>query len=84
MTGGEPLSLDGGLQLVDASGRVFTPNPVATAAAAGRIDDREDALAIRLQPGITADLIVVFDVPNDAEDFRLRLRGGFVDVTLDR
>ncbi len=84
VTGGEPLSLEGSLQLVDAAGRVFTPNPVATAAAAARIEDRADALTIRLQPGITTDLIVVFDVPNDAEEFRLRLSGGFVDVTLER
>ncbi len=79
-----PHSLSGNLILIDGQGRQFTPNVAATAATAFRDDSRQDALTFDLQPGIDSDLVVVFDVPDEAEDFRLRLLGGFVDITLDR
>ena len=83
-TGRAPRSLAQALQLVDADDRLFTPNATATAAAAQRDDARQDALTATLQPGLTVDLLVVFDVSADAGPFRLRLLGGFVDVTLDQ
>ena len=79
-----PLSLAGALQLVDGLGRVYTPNPAASAAVAVRDDSPADALAVALQPGIEVEMIVVFDLPDDAEDLRLRIRAGFLDVVLDR
>ena len=82
--GAAPLSLAGALQLVDGLGRVYTPNSAASAAVAVRDDSRADALVVSLQPGIEVDLIVVFDLPDDAEDLRLRIRAGFLDVVLDR
>ena len=39
-------------------------------------------LAVELQPGLTVDLVLVFDVPEDAEGLLLRVGGGFVDVAL--
>jgi len=83
-TGDVPTSLAGRLRLRDGRGREYTPNLTATAAVALRDEDRQDALAYELQPGLNIDLVVVFDVPDDAEDFRLRVLGGYVDVTLDR
>lgn len=83
-TGDTPTSLAGRLRLRDGRGREYTPNSAATAAVALRDEERQDALAYELQPGLNVDLVVVFDVPDDAEDFRLRLLGGYVDVTLDR
>ncbi|PZC49459.1 MAG: protein of unknown function (DUF4352) [Chloroflexi bacterium] len=83
-TGLEPFSLEGTLILIDSRERRFTPNGEATENSA-RIDpDRGSALSLDLQPGITTDLVVVFDVPEEAENFRLRIVGGFVEVELDR
>lgn len=83
-SGRAPLSLADALQLLDDEGRLFRPNAAASAAAALRSDGVGDALSVALQPGITTELIVVFEVPNGAEGFRLRVSGGFVDVELDR
>ena len=83
-TGPEPLSLADRLGLVDGAGRAFSPDAHATAVAARRDGNRVDAVAMALQPGLTLDLVVVFDVAEDAEDVRLRLRGGFVDVALEQ
>ena len=83
-TGLDAFTLDGALALIDGMGRRFTPNGVATENAA-RIDlSLGSALTQDLQPGITIDLVVVFDVPEEAEDFRLRISGGFAEVALDR
>lgn len=83
-TGRAPFTLAETLVLVDGLGRRYTPNATATANAARIDNDRSDALAQDLQPGITTDLVVVFDVPEEAEDFRLRIEGGYVEVELDR
>jgi hypothetical protein len=83
-TGLTPLSLAGSLILIDGAGRQFTPNLAATAASAFRDDSRQDALNFDLQPGIDSDLLVVFDIPEESENFRLRISGGFVDVILER
>lgn len=83
-TGLDAFTLDGSLVLIDAVGRRYTPNATATENAA-RIDaDRGNALTQDLQPGITTDLVVVFDVPEEVGDFRLRITGGYVEVELDR
>ncbi len=83
-TGLTSLSLAGSLLLIDGTRRQFTPNLAATAATAFRDDARQDALNFDLQPGIDSDLIVVFDIPDESQDFRLRISGGFVDVELER
>jgi hypothetical protein len=83
-TGLTPLSLAGNLILIDGAGRQFTPNLAATVATAFRDDSRQDALSFDLQPGLDSDLLVVFDIPEESENFRLRIAGGFVDVILER
>jgi hypothetical protein len=83
-TGLTPLSLAGNLILIDGAERQFTPNLFATSATAFRDDLRQDALNFDLQPGIDSDLLVVFDIPEESENFRLRIAGGFVDVMLER
>ena len=83
-TGLDAFRLDAALVLIDGQGRRFTPNAAATANAARIDSSRGDALTQDLQPGITTDLVVAFDVPDGAEDFRLRITGGFVEVALDR
>ena len=81
-SGSAPLLLDGALVLIDANGRSFSPNLAATENAA-RVDaEYGDALMLHLQPGILTDLVVVFDVPHDGFGFRLRIKGGYVDVEL--
>ena len=83
-TGLDAFTLGGALVLIDAQGRRFTPNAVATENAARIDESRGNALTRVLQPGITTDLVVAFDVPDDAEGFRLRIRGGYVEVELNR
>ncbi len=82
-TGTSPLTLDGALGLVDATGRGFSPNRLATENAAIAHPDHADALVQVLQPGIITQLVVVFDVPHDAYGLRLRIEGGYVDVELE-
>ena len=82
-TGTTPVSLAGALLLIDEEGRTFTPNVMATAAVALRDDSRFDGLSFELQPSIATNLVVVFDVPQEASGLRLRLLGGYVDVDLD-
>jgi len=82
-TGLIPSSLRDSLQLVDDQGRLFTASDEATAAVARRSTERADALVTVLQPGITTDLIVVFEVPEEVEGLQLRVTGGYVDVSLE-
>ena len=77
------VSLAGRLQLLDVQGRIFSPDAEATAAVALRDESRRDGLVVDLQPGLETDLVVVFQVPEQDERFRLRLSGGYVDVELD-
>lgn len=79
-----PVSLAGRLLLLDGQGRTFSSDAEATAAVALRDESRRDGLVVDLQPGLETELVVVFQVPEQAENFRLRLSGGFVDVELDR
>lgn len=83
-TSDAPVSLSSRLLLLDGRGRIFSPDAEATAAVALRDDSRRDGLVVALQPGLETDLVVVFQVPEQAENFRLRLSGGYVDVELDR
>ena len=82
-TGTSPRTLDGALGLVDATGRSFTPNRLATENAGIAHPDHVDALVQVLQPGIITQMVVVFDVPHDAYGLRLRIEGGYVDVELE-
>ena len=82
-TGTSPRTLDGALGLVDATGRSFTPNRLATENAGIAHPDHVDALMQLLQPGIITQMVVVFDVPHDAYGLRLRIEGGYVDVELE-
>jgi hypothetical protein len=83
-TSDAPVSLGGRLLLLDGRGRIFSPDAEATAAVALRDESRRDGLVVVLQPGLETDLVVVFQVPDLAENLRLRLSGGYVDVELDR
>lgn len=83
-TGLDAFTLGGSLVLIDARGRRFTPNAAATENAARIDDSRGNALTRVLQPGITTNLVVAFDVPEEAEGFRLRISGGYVEVELNR
>jgi hypothetical protein len=82
-TGLIPNALGDALQLVDDQGRLFTASGEASAAVARRSADQADALETILQPGITTDLIVVFEVPEEVEGLRLRITGGYIDVSLE-
>ena len=83
-TGLDAGTLEGALLLIDGSGRRFSPSVAGTAVAV-RVDaNREDAQAVSLQPGITTALVAVFEIPDEAEDFRLRVSGGYAEVELDR
>jgi hypothetical protein len=83
-TSDAPVSLSGRLLLLDGRGRIYSPDVEATAAVALRDESRRDGLVVGLQPGLETALVVVFQVPEEAENFRLRLSGGYVDVELDR
>lgn len=80
--GADPIALEDRVRLLDASGRSYSPVPEASATAAQRDPELADALAVELQPGLTVDLVLVFDVPEDAEGLLLRVGGGFVDVAI--
>ncbi len=82
-TGATPRSLRDSLQLIDGDERLFTASGEATAAAARRAVGRGDGLETVLQPGISTDLVVVFEVPEGVEEFRLRVSGGYVYVSLE-
>jgi hypothetical protein len=81
-TGATPVLLGERVSLLDAARRSYSPVPEASATAALRDPVLEDALAVELQPGLTVDLVVVFDVPEGADGLLLRVVGGFVDVAL--
>ncbi len=82
-TGRDPVTLGDRVQLLDELGRSYSPVPEASATAALRDPALEDGLAAELQPGLTVDFVLVFDVPEAAEGLRLRVSGGFTDVDLD-
>ena len=82
-TGMDPITLGDRIQLLDELGRSYSPLPEASATAALRDPAREDGLTVELQPGLTVDFVLVFDVPEEAKGLRLRVRGGFADVDLD-
>lgn len=82
-TGMDPIMLGGRVQLFDDLGRSYSPVPEASATVARRNPEREDGLAVELQPGLTVDFVLVFDVPEEAKGLRLRMGGGFADVDLD-
>ena len=81
--GVDPIMLGDRVQLFDDLGRSYSPVPEASATAAMRNPEREDGLAVELQPGLTVDFVLVFDVPEEAKGLRLRMGGGFADVDLD-
>jgi hypothetical protein len=82
-TGTSPIALDGALGLVDATGRSFSPNRLASENAGIAHPSHVDALVQVLQPGIITQLVVVFDIPHDAYGLRLRIAGGYAEVELD-
>lgn len=83
-TGTSPIALDGALGLVDANGRSFTPNRLASENAGIAHPTHVDALVQVLQPSIITQLVVVFDVPHDAYGLRLRIEGGYAEVELEQ
>ena len=83
-SGRTPIQLDeGSLRLVDSRGRQFAPNRAATAEAARRDETRLSALETTLPPDLNSDLLVIFDVTDDATGLRLRILRGFVEVALE-
>lgn len=67
--------------LVDGKGRLFSPDREATRAYAAE-NRREALVELVLQPGLSADGVLVFDVPPDATGLALRIQKGYLDVSL--
>lgn len=82
-TGREPQGLKpADFALLDGQGRRFTPDDEGTkAAASGR---KDDLFAGAVQPGLTGEGVLVFDVPPDLKEPVLRLTSGYVDVRLSQ
>ncbi len=80
--GNAPVQFSAGdFGLLDGQGRLFSPDREATRAYAAEY--RRDALVeLVLQPGLSADAVLVFDVPTDATGLALRLQKGYLDVSL--
>jgi hypothetical protein len=69
--------------LVDSSGHLFTVDQKATGAAS-ESDGLKDILTDSLQPGLSRQGVLAFDVPKDATEFSLRLYSGYVSVGLGK
>lgn len=79
-----PLELGpGDFALVDSSGHLFTVDQKATEAASVA-DGLKNILTDSLQPGLSRQGVLTFDVPKDATGFSLRLYSGYVSVGLGK
>ncbi|MBI4289519.1 MAG: DUF4352 domain-containing protein [Chloroflexi bacterium] len=82
--GREPLTFSpSDFTLYDREGRKFTALREATKLAAS-LNEKRDVFGEALQPGLSMEAIIVFDIPKDAAGLSLRLSYGYLDVNLDR
>jgi hypothetical protein len=80
--GMNPLSLaPSDFTLIDNKGRTYTLNQEATNIAC-LLNDKKNILSESLQPGLSRDGVLAFDVPEAAAGFTLRLSNGYVEVAL--
>ena len=80
--GKEPRSLSAtDFALIDSQGRRYGVDGEATELAAGVLN-KNRRLGIAVQPGLTKDSAVVFDIPRDAKGLSFRLFQGYLDVDL--
>src|SRR5262249_37723953 len=81
--GEQPLSFDyDSFVVIDSAGQGYLHDPVATnAALKPAVPNGTDAV---LQPGVSYNLVIVFDVPKTSSGFVLRARDGTFPVQLDR
>jgi hypothetical protein len=77
-----PLTLNpADFTLLDSKGRTFTLNQEATRLAA-LSNKKSNILTESLQPGLTREGIIAFDVPENTSGFVLLLSNGYVKVNL--
>ena len=82
--GSAPLTLNpDDFTLIDNQGRTFTLNQEATKIAA-LSNNKNNILTESLQPGLSQDGIIVFEVPANTSGFSLRLSNGYVQVGLEQ
>jgi hypothetical protein len=83
--GSAPLVLDAAdFTLYDSKGNLYTVNENATNIASLSTANRKNLLTEPLQPGLSRDGIIVFEVPKDASGFTLRVANGYVDISLGK
>ena len=77
-----PLTLNpSDFTLIDNKGRIFTLNQEATRIASVS-NGKGNLLTESLQPGLSKEGVLTFDVPKDASGFSMRLSNGYVNVNL--
>lgn len=82
--GGEPLRFKpSDFALYDKDGRHFSALREASRLASS-LNEKKDIFGEALQPGLTMEALLVFDVPREAEGLTLRLFHGYLDVGLGR
>jgi hypothetical protein len=83
--GSVPLSLEASdFTLYDNRGNLYAVNENATNIASLSTANRKNLLTEPLQPGLSRDGIIVFEVPKDASGFTLRASNGYVDISLGK
>ena len=82
--GTEPLTLNpGDFTIIDNKGRTFTLNQEATRIAA-LSNKKSNILTESLQPGLSQEGIIAFEVPANTSGIALRLSNGYVQVNLGK
>lgn len=80
--GKEPRSLAAAdFGLIDGQGRRYSVDSEATELASGQLS-KSRLLDVVIQPGLSKDSVVVFDIPGDAGGLSFRLFQGYLDVDL--
>lgn len=65
-----------GMVVIDEQGREFAQSAEGQTALAMSGDQTAEFLMSQIQPGLTKNISVVFDVPPEAKDLKLRITGG--------
>lgn len=80
--GQEPLSFSpSDFSLRDKQGRTFTLHSEATKLAS-LANQKSDLFSEALQPGLSRETVLAFDVPKESSGLSLRLSSGYLDVNL--
>jgi RNA polymerase subunit RPABC4/transcription elongation factor Spt4 len=71
-------------KLIDGQKREFTSSSEALMALSTSSDKKESFFLKQINPGITIEGYIAYDVPRDAKDFTLKARGGMMgkEITL--